>query len=204
MQTLKETNPNDLNQIYFAILSNFNQLEFKQLLKKLGLSQDYFATIDYKIEIIECLLYLRRRRRLTDFLNICEQQKSSFVWQSQVVPFNDKAKIRAFDETALSTILATCFTVSELRQLCFFIGVDFENFSGYLLTDSQQSLREKDKEILEKHNVDYENVSIDDIRILLKEEWCDGLFFYWQRRRRSLTEMTRVMMYLRPELFEQN
>ena len=188
--------------LYFAIITNFNQLEFNRIFRNLGISKESLATHNFQDEVRELIQMMYRRRRLPELVDICKQEKPSCNWQEQSVPFFDAKNFDSYDDINSLTNLLPHISVSELHQLCFFTGVEFESFSGYLLNDTQSKLYEYDRKILERQDVDYEKMSIQEIRALLKEEWCNGFLGFWQRQGRSLTEIANVLFYLQPEMFE--
>lgn len=193
--------PDKLVSLYFAIYERFNQLEFHKMVRELGLNVEHLWGNTYQDEVRETILFLRRRNRLEDLKNTCSKYKSNFDWSLSPITFKHHQEALFFSKNQIITLVATHFSLSELHQLCFLLGVDFENIAGYLLSDSKTNLTKKDIQHLEAYHIDLNTLSIEEIRVILKEEWMHKLLAHWNRQGQPISKFLDRVIYMKPKIF---
>jgi hypothetical protein len=191
----------DLVKLYFAIYEHFNGFEIRRFSRDLKFNFEDLSTGNYQDEVREFILVMYRRQQLNDLINICVKYKPDFDWENVPMSFEHGTETPLLHEDQIPIWLSNYFSVSELRQLCFFLNVDFEDVAGFLISDHQIDLIPRDKHVLEKLHVDVEGTPITQIQKLLKFEWANQFLFYCERSCYPISRISDVMVFMRPDIF---
>ena len=82
------------------------------------------------------VLYLADQRRIAELISACSQIRPDLTWQSVLEQASEPAQAdeanstQAPDPRKLAQLIIQCFDLTELRELCFDVGVDYEDLAG--------------------------------------------------------------------------
>lgn len=194
----------ELIKLYHAIQASFNQIEFIRLIEKAGFKLETLPNDSYQEETRELLLTLRRYGQIGDLIESCKRFKPDFNWETQVNPIGPYNSRESVTRAQLLNALSTKLTVRDLKQLCFLMGVDFENIGGYLIHDDKSKLSPPDESFLQRQNIAYEDIPLKQIIIFLKEKWSNNLLDFWQRKSEEPAKMADIVAFINPDALENN
>ncbi len=194
----------ELIQLHITMTEHFSKVQIHQISYAMfGIDYNDLDRTDKRDVIRELLLAAQRRCRIPDLIDLCQQMQANFNWQerdlSALYKVNDIA--RCIDPEQLFRVLTKRFDVDDLRQLCFYLDIDFEEVKGpHLLWNTTHNLSDASQRWLYDIGIDHSSLCPGELDVLLKEMWTRN-FFNFCLAEGIWEQMVTVCFWLCPDAF---
>ena len=101
------------------------------------------------------------------------------------------------DEERLPAILATRFGLDDLRQLCFYLGILFDDIMGW---DDPRTWSERTRQHFRDVGIDCDQLSLAELNAALQESWVER-FVAFCHEKQIWPQTVAVSFYLHTEAF---
>ncbi len=124
---------NTLVSLWQALLKYYDDEEAWTLGENLKVNYKYMPRLDQGGTARELVLYLARRERLNELVEVCTKQFPDFPWQEtlnlQDIQKNEEDIPEHIEPMRLRQNLSS-FSEVNLRDICFEMGIDYDNIAG--------------------------------------------------------------------------
>ncbi len=197
-----KTEQTELVQLHMAMTEYFDEAHVDQIsLTIWGAPYDRRKAPTKRDKVRELLLALRRRRRIPELVDLCRQLDTNFSWQERDLSplYQAPGLVTRIDAERLVITLAHQFSLDDLRQVCFYLGIDFEEIPGPHGSWPGE-LSEADQRWLRNQRPEYASLSAEELDILYKKKWAENLVS--QCKAEGIWEQLLAVCYwLHPETF---
>ena len=185
----------ELIRLYLAIDEFFSFNQIQEMYRKLKVD-DIQNSASKREKIRRFLLYINRRGRISELKEICFQMEPNFLWNKLILPVENISTNKSMTEEELNTSIINNFTTDDLQQLCFFLGIDFDDIgASYWLNKGINQLSTRELESLQNFGVNTHELTKKQFEIALKRLWVNQ-FMGHIRNRRSLAQIKAVYHYI--------
>jgi hypothetical protein len=147
----------------------------------------------------ELILALERRSRLPELVDQCQRLLGEFRYQDEEIDWLYQLPESAspVDEARLPAVLATRFSLDDLHQLCFYLGILFDDIMWW---DNPSSWSEKTRQHFREVGIDYDQLSLAELNAALQERWVERFVAFCQEKG-IWPQTVAVSFHLHPEAF---
>lgn len=170
-----------LIQLYLAI-DNFFELEHVyQIYQNTGLE---IPTNTNKMHVIrELLLIIKRRRRISELQEVCIKLNADFAWEDIAIPFKTSTLTKSKTHEQFKQMLIQELDAEYLRQLCFYLDIDFEDIgASYWLTKDISNLSLIDQVKLQKRGINCTPDQEEQLKQSLRKLWSEPFVDYIEKQ----------------------
>ncbi|MEM9776330.1 MAG: hypothetical protein AAF902_17270 [Chloroflexota bacterium] len=192
----------DLIKIYLAICRQVPPEQLKVSFQAIGFDFLRIKGCSDKETILNCLRFLYRRDRVYELVDILSQSNVLVDWEEQLEPIKLESKVIHKAESNIYKILSDHFTVDELRELCFFLNIDHEDLPDVWVKNEVDLSVESIQKYLVNENIQFDTLQIDEINRILRLSWAHEFYEYYKKRRLNNDRLWNYIVYMKPNLFE--
>jgi hypothetical protein len=146
----------EMIQLHIAALESFDELQVRHICELLRADYDKLPGAGKRDKIREVVLWANRRGRLDELIDDCCQIQPDFHWEDKALAAGIPDSVQRTSLEELGAILAAHFSLDDLKQLAFYLGIDFENVSGsHGLFGTTHDLSERGKQWLSSQGIDH-------------------------------------------------
>lgn len=122
-----------LVKLRWMLEERFDDAEVRKLGEDLGVNYKYFPRLDERGTAREIISYLARRERLHELVETCTHQFPDVPWQETLDLSEEQQSDEKVPEPIESISLRqnlSSFSEDNLRDICFEMGIDYDNIAG--------------------------------------------------------------------------
>jgi hypothetical protein len=101
----------------------------------------------------------------------------------------------------LLEIFANHLNLNELRQLCFYLGIDFEDIPPAGLYPGGRHFSEGQQRSLCDLGIDYNALTSEEIMVRLKRLWFINFTSFWERKGGNTAQIVAICRHIRHDAF---
>ncbi len=189
-----------LIQLYQAMAQSFDEAQVDRLGRAtLGQGYEGLKGEGKQGKTRELILALERRGRLAELVDQCQRLLGEFSYQEEEIDWLYQLPESAgpVDEARLPAVLATRFSLDDLHQLCFYLGIHFDDVMGW---DDPRTWRERTRQHFRQLGIDYDQLSLAELNAALQKRWVER-FVAFCKEKGIWSQTVAVSFHLHPEVF---
>ncbi len=119
-----------LTKLHTAMMESLDVAQLEQLCQAMDCPYRRLVGTEKRDKIRELILWCQRRKRVPELAELCQQLQPGFHWQDRPLVVGAIDVLNPPTPERVVATLANRFSQNDLRQLCFYLGVDFESVPG--------------------------------------------------------------------------
>jgi len=188
-------------QLHTAMVESFDETQVRQICDSSKSSYDNLPGADIRGKIRELILQSNRRGRLTELIHACHQMRSDFHWEDRYTVFEATEAAKHTNSQRLVETLATRFSLDDLEQLAFYVGIDFEEVEAPRGMLGGNRKVEPSERWLHSMGIVPGSMTPEELAFLFKETWARN-FVEDCKRSNIWNEILAACLHLHPLAFQ--